>query len=391
MRVDKATPPRIAVATADAVTKHRLRDGLAGAVSLNDKIDVLDNWLHSTRLMRANLRMWVTRGNLLAGGIAYAALFSLFAALVVGVTFVMVAFGNYPEFRDRALQQISNTVPGIIDLGDGGLIQPEMLMIDTAWNPATIIGIAILLWSARAMIMALRRSMRAVAGMSALRENPATQFARDLGGLTILGLSVVVTTGLVLATQTFGRALMEWLSIQSDFEAALIRISAVIITFAVDFGLFVYLFRYLAVIRAPKRELLLGAGLGAVGAGVLRVLGTFTVTAPGNPLLASAATIVAILILVNLVARMALLVTAFMVNPPAPVIPQAPEEVHYRSTPNYVTVSVPETLHWDHDPTIGTVIPDPTLHPEYEAPVPPRPKPERKSLWQRFRRRSKEG
>lgn len=370
----RAEPPRIAVATRDALDKISLREALRGATGFNEKADAGLGWLESTRLMRANRRIMLTRANLLAGGVAYSALFSLFAMLTLGITIVMVTLSRNPTLRDEVIKSTAKVVPGFLDLGDGGLITPESLMLDTALNPTTIISAIVALWAARIMVMSLRRAMRSVAGLSSVRELFHIQFGRDVAAMAILGLSVLVTTALVLAFQTFGADLLALMEIDTASAGVLIVVSAYLITFGVDLLVFMYLFWFLAGIRPPRRDLWLGVTLGALAAGILRALGTAVILIPSNPVMASATAVVTLLLLVNIAVRMVLYVTAIMINPPAPVVPQVHEEMRFKSRPNYVTVSVPQTLEWDHDPTVGTLIPDATLHPDFVPPQPPTPK-----------------
>ncbi|MDO5494927.1 MAG: YihY/virulence factor BrkB family protein [bacterium] len=368
-------PPRVAVATADAVGRRSLKDLLGEAEGMGEKLKAAMTWLQSTRLMRANNRINATRGNLLAGGVAYNALFSLVAALTVGITVVMTLLQYNPEFRDTVIRGIADAVPGILQVDGGeGLVSPDDLMLDTALNPTTIIAAAVAIWSARAMMMALRRSMRAVAGITLLKENFLVQVLRDVGGFVVLGLTVAATSIMVVASQQFGEQVLDWIGVEGPVGGFLIRASAYVVTFAMDFLLFLFLFRFLAGIRAPRKDRFIGAAIGALGSGVLRVLGTAAISLPDNPVMQAGTAIVTLLLLVNLMVRMALYVTAIMVNPPAPVIPEAPDEIHFAATPNYVTVSVPSTLQWDHEPAGGTLIPDPTLNPEYEPEPEPEPK-----------------
>lgn len=334
-------------------------------------------WLKTTRVMRANQRVGTSRANLLAGGVAYNALFSIFSVLALGVTFVMVTLGGNPELRDTVLASLSDALPGIIAVeGEGsGLVTPEDLVMDTALNPVTIVSAVVLLMSAKGMMTALRTSLRAVAGISQVNEPFLPQMLRDLVGFLVLGLAVILTSVVVVATQAFGEQIFEWIGLSAGIGSILLRIAAYVVTLLIDFGIVIFVYRVLGGIRAPRKDLLLGGALGGVALGVLRALGTAVVSVPDNAIMASATAIVTLLLLVNLMVRVLLIICAIMVNPPAPVVPDAPEEVHFNSTPNYVTLSMPETLEWDFEPSGGNVVPDPTLNPDYE------PEPEAQPKW----------
>ena len=56
-------------------------------------------WWQHTRPARANARFGARGGGVLTGGIAYAALFSVFAALTIGYTIFMAVLGGNDELR----------------------------------------------------------------------------------------------------------------------------------------------------------------------------------------------------------------------------------------------------------------------------------------------------
>jgi len=86
----------------------------------------------------------------------------------------------------------------------------------------------------------------------------------------------------------------------------------------VDAATFVLVVVVLAGLHPPRRDLLRGALIAAVGIGVVRVLGTGVVasSAGHNPLFASFAVLVTLLVWVNLLARIVLLAAAWTADPP---------------------------------------------------------------------------
>lgn len=348
---------QIAPATTAALDKRTLRNHLAAASGIVAKAKAAAEWWKSTRPGRMLARVGVARGNLLAGGIAYAALFSLFAALALGFTIFMLLLGNNVALRDQVLSTLNTALPGIIDDGSGGLIAPEDLVLDTAITPTSVVATGVLLWSALAMMEALKHSIRAMFGIVVTSENPVLQRLRSLVGFVVLALSVLVTSVLSLAVSSLGGTVLDAIGVEGALTATLLRLASLLVALLVDGAVYVLLFTFVAGVRVPRRDLLLGAGLGAVGSGVLRVAGTSLIGGAGNPLLASAAALITILLWVNLVARVTLHVAAFTANPPAPVLPLDAAQVRYRQRPNYVTLSAPDTLEWDHQPVTGTIIP----------------------------------
>src|SRR6478736_2434605 len=78
----------------------------------------LQAWWNTTRPARALAQYGVQRGALLCGGMAYSALFSLFAGLTIFYTAFMAFLGNREELRDEIFAQIDKAIPGLIDTGD---------------------------------------------------------------------------------------------------------------------------------------------------------------------------------------------------------------------------------------------------------------------------------
>ena len=67
--------------------------------------------------------------------------------------------------------------------------------------------------------------------------------------------------------------------------------------------------------------------------------------------------LVTLLLWVNLVARLALYIAAWIANPPSPVVENVKaDDLHVKETPNYVTLSAPHTLTWDFDQRTGAVL-----------------------------------
>ena len=76
--------------------KHGPDAGLA------DKAKAFGTWVQSTRPVRAIMHWNESRGGLLAGGMAYAALFSFFAALWVFFSIAGIVLSNRPDLIDAA-------------------------------------------------------------------------------------------------------------------------------------------------------------------------------------------------------------------------------------------------------------------------------------------------
>ena len=87
-------------------------------------------WWQLTRAGRANARFGAAGGGVLTGGIAYAALFSVFAALTIAYTAFVAVLGRDAQLRQDVLRTVSASLPGLVDTGSGdGLVKPDDLVI----------------------------------------------------------------------------------------------------------------------------------------------------------------------------------------------------------------------------------------------------------------------
>ena len=328
-------------------------------------------WWKQTRVARALGRYGAANGALLTGGIAYSALFSIFAALVVGLSIFMAVLGSDEQLRQAVLDALDSALPGIVDTGDGGLVSLDSLQFSPGASIVTaVVGFLVLLNAATSVMAALRTGIRAMFGIVAPGENILVAKLRDLAGFLALALAVVLTAALGIAVGAAGSVVAGLVGLaDAPVTQVLLRVLGHLVALAVDLAVVVVLVRGLGGARPPRRDLLIGSLVVAVGAGVIRFLGTTIVgSVSDNPLLAPFAAIVTLLLWVNLVVRVLLMACAWTANPPA--VPEiGPDDVtHVDETPNFVTESDPGTLAWEHDPQTGRLQPE---RPEPEPEGPP--------------------
>lgn len=275
------------------------------------------DWVKHTRPMRANARFGARNGGVLTGGIAYATLFSVFAALTIGYTIFMAVLGDNERLRAQMLDAIDSALPGLVDTGDGGLVKPEQLVLNTQLTLTSIVATVVLLLSAMAAVSALRRAVRAMFADDDVLGNGMLGKARELGGLAGFALafvlSAIITIAVTSATQWLLAAL-GW----SGATTMVLTAVGILVAFLVDSAVFVLIVTVLAAQHPPRKDLLLGATLAGLALGVVRQLGTAVVagSASKNPLFTSVVVLVTLLIWINLLARIVLLVSAWTADPP---------------------------------------------------------------------------
>jgi membrane protein len=276
-------------------------------------------WWQTTRAARANARFGAAGGGVLTGGIAYAALFSAFAALTIAYTVFMAVLGRDPALRDRVLRSVSATLPGLIDTGSGtGLVKPGELVLSAGLNVAGIVAVVVLVMSATSALAALRTAVRAMFDVRGSDGNVVTGTLRELAGLAGMAGAVLVSAVLGIAVTAAAGWMLRLVGLGGG-AGVVTSVLGVLIAFVVDAATFVLVVRVLAHVHPAWPDLCQGALIAAVGVGIVRLLGTSVVagSARHNAVLASFAVIVTLLVWINLIARIVLLAAAWTADPPA--------------------------------------------------------------------------
>lgn len=277
-------------------------------------------WYQRSRLARTLKRYSTADGAVLSGGIAYAALFSVFAGLTIGWTIFMVVLGDNEVLRSALLDEIDNFAPGVVDTGDGrGAVDPDQLLGSSGFSIASVIAAVVLAFSATRFVSATRMSVRAMFDLERVSENFVIGKLKDVAGLGTFGLAVL---GSAAASVVVGISTGWLLSLvgAEDTEAGrlLIRLLGFGVVLIVDAITLVLVIRLVAGAHPPRRDLWWGSFGGALAIGVLKVLGTSAVGGSSDPLMASFAVIVTLLLWVNIMARIMLYTAAWIANPSLP-------------------------------------------------------------------------
>ena len=277
-------------------------------------------WWKDTRAARALAWYGSQRGGLLCGGIAYSALFSLFAALTIGYTVFMTVLGSRTDLRDAVLEQIDTWIPGLVDTGPGssGLLSPEQLILADPFTPTSIIATVVLVFSALGFMGALRRSVRAMFDAPDAAESLVLRRVWQLLGFVVLGAGVLASAVASVVSSALAGDMQDWFG-ASAAAVWLVGVGAAMAGVVIDALVVLGVVRLVGRIRVTRtRDLLLGCLAVGVVAGALRWLGASFVVGSSsrNPLLASFAVIVTLLVLVNFVARVLLMSCAWIYDPP---------------------------------------------------------------------------
>lgn len=289
-----------------SAVEHEQPTGIAAVIAKTLKLKPVRVFLHFT----------ARGGPLMGSGLSYQAIFAVFAGLWVGFSIIGLVIQRNVGLRTSIIDTIAVAVPGLIDTGDGtGAIDPSTLLDTGAFNLTGVLSLAVLLFTALGFLASARDAVRRIFELDPASANFLLLKLKDLGLAVAFGAAIVVSTVLSSGSTVLLGFVLDLLGIGSDSLVATVlgRAIGLAVVLALDTVVLAALYRILSGIPIPRRRLFGGALIGAVGLGALKLLGnTLLGRDPNNPLLASFAIIVGLLIFFNLVCQVILLCGAWI-------------------------------------------------------------------------------
>lgn len=274
----------------------------------------IKDWAMAVRPMRAYSHFTNIGGVVMSSGMSYQALFAIFAALYVGFSVFGIALRDRPELLNSLVEQINLFVPGLI--GKNGVVQLDSLFQTHVLDWTSIVAGASLLWVALNWFTGTRRSIRIIFGLEVKQYRNAVllklrDFVLAIGFFVALVISAVLTVfssniaDVVLGW--FGWSPENWIFGTFGIIA---RYGAVLLF---DVLLIYAMHWYLAEVRVPRWHLVQGSVFGGIALLLLKLLGTALLGgASSNPLLASFAVFIGLLLWFNFICRALLLTAAWI-------------------------------------------------------------------------------
>ncbi|MFZ5872045.1 MAG: YihY/virulence factor BrkB family protein [Actinomycetota bacterium] len=269
------------------------------------------------------VRAWkcygAARGDVLAGGIAYAGLFSVFSALLVGFTILGLVLGRRFELREEVLAAVDEQLPGLLDVeGTGdGLVDPDALFAENVLSATGLVALLVALFAGLGWLDAAREGIRAVFDLGTDDRPLPKKKAADVAILATLGLAILASAVVSVGVNAAAGALLESVGLERGWLGqGILRVLGVLLVLAADTAIFVILLRLLSRVPLTWAQVRAGALVGAAGLGVLKLFGGLLLgrVGGGNPLLAASATLVGLLLWMNLVSRVTLLAAAWVAS-----------------------------------------------------------------------------
>lgn len=258
-------------------------------------------------------------GLLLASGTSDQAVFAVFAALYIVFAVVGIWLGASPTAIDGVIGVVNSYAPGLVRVDDAspGLV-PAQQIRDVAADSAGLLSVTGLLavlaftWTAVGWITFLRSSVRDIFRLPPVDTNFAIVKIWDF--VAAIGFALLLFVGAALSTvgtSALGVVfdLVGWsdTSIWYDLAARAVTIT---VAFAIDVVMLVSLFRFLAGTDLAIRRILPGALIGGAGLVALQLSAGWLIgRAPANPLVATFAVLLGLLLWFRL-AMIVILVSA---------------------------------------------------------------------------------
>ncbi|WP_349899537.1 YihY/virulence factor BrkB family protein [Parafrigoribacterium soli] len=289
---------------------------MADKQGITARITALIAWVQSLKPVRVFTLYTGKRGPLLAAGLSYQSIFAVFAGLWVGFAVVGLVLRSQPDLQNAVFDMIGTYVPGLFDSGGSkGAINPHDLLEARTLSWTGAIALVGLLFTALGWLASCRDAVRVMFELPGEKLNFLLLKLKDLGLAIAFGVALIVSATLsIFSTQALGAA-FDLLGIDQHSVAAEIvgRVVGLLLMLILDTAVLAALFRLLSGLAIPLKQLLVGSLIGAVGLGVLKVLGSSLLGgASKNPLLASFAVIIGLLIWFNFICQVILLSGAWI-------------------------------------------------------------------------------
>lgn len=285
--------------------------------SLKERVGALVTRVVASRPVRVVQHYAAKRGPILASGLAFQAVFAVFAALWIGFAVAGFVIATNIGLRTSLIDVLSQTVPGLITTdSQEGILDPEALLTASVgafgWQGA--IAVVVLIFAALNWLASAREATRSIFELPILEQNPLLLKLKDLGLALGFGALLVLSAVLSVVSTLAFDTVLDWIGIRDSTTSSVVgRVITLGVMFLLDAVVLAALYRVLAGVRIPLRRLRQGALIGAVALGLLKVLGNNLLGgASNNPLIASFAVFLGLLIWFNLVCQVVLASAAWV-------------------------------------------------------------------------------
>lgn len=280
----------------------------------------------ATRLTQRTLawfpvRVWrhflLSNGFLLGAGVSYQALFALFAAIYVAFAITGIWLGGSDQAVEGVINVVNSYFPDLIS--SDGIITEEQVqeIVDASTGVLSVTGLIALgavIWTAIGFVTYARRAVRDIFDLPFDRRSYFLLKARDLLAALIFGVALVVGAGLSTMSTWAIDLVFGWLGLAEDSGLiSYLRIGSLVVSFVINSAALAGLFRFLTGATLQWRRIWPGSLLGGAATTILLLgAGLILVYTPSNPLLATFAVFVGLLLWFKIVGIIMLVAAAWI-------------------------------------------------------------------------------
>lgn len=250
---------------------------------------------------------------MLADSVTYRTLFSVFAGVLIGFSFAALWLAGNPDALAALVRAVDGVIPGLV--GPDGLIDVAEIKAPAGFTIAGVLGSIGLLGAAIGAVGSLRSALRQLADVTTEDTFIVWVLLRNLLLALGIGVSLAAAAGVTFLATAGLTVVRGWLGISADswVTGILTWLVSTLIVLALDAAVIAAAFALLSGLRVRRATLLRGALLGGIGLVALQQLsGLFVRGAGGNPLLATFAALIALLLWLNLSSQVILIAGAYI-------------------------------------------------------------------------------
>lgn len=258
----------------------------------------------------------------MAAGMSFSAVFSAFAAIYVGFAIAGLIFAANAELQAALVAAVGQYVPGLIGGSGDGAVDPDQLFSAPTLGWSGIIALGALVFTMLGWLATTREAVRSIFELHPVTTNFILLKLQDLALAVGLGVLIIASAALQVVSNTLADAVAGLLGIPADDPGLVIalRTASVAISFVIDVVTVGVLYRVLARVPLTRSSLARGAIIGGLALTALKFLGTSLLGGVRtNPLLASFAVLIGLLLFFNLISRALLYTAAFVAEGRAPL------------------------------------------------------------------------
>lgn len=254
------------------------------------------------------------RGNILAAGVGYFAFFSIFPAAALAFTVFGFVLRGHPDLLQSVFDHLGAYLPGLIrDAQHPKGLLPVQAPRAAALTITGLVALVTLVLAGLGWLGAIREGIRAVFGVQGTGGGLISNKARDLAVLFTLGLGIAVVAVLTTSVGAAANLIAGWIGMSG--QGWVLILVGFAVSVLADTLLMIVMLRVVSGIPLSWRTLVQGSLVGGVGLTVLKLsAATLLPRMTANPLFASFAIVVGLLVWLNLVARLILIAAAWAAN-----------------------------------------------------------------------------